>query len=366
MHRVLERQLRKVGIGEGAPTAEQWVQLLERVDRSYVEADQDRYTLERALELSSVEMRQRFDELRAAQRQLVQASRKAGMADVATTVLHNIGNVLNSVNVSSTMLADQLKSSTRAGLGKSLALLHAQPAPGKFLDEDPRGKKLLAYLAAVDVALAEEREKMLAEIASLAKHIEHIKGIVSQQLASARGDARGVKVTERVNVDELIDDAIEVLRSSLPAPDAIRFVRDGESTSVDTDRHKLFQIVMNLLANARDAIAGRPGAGVITIRARRLGEGRVALEVQDDGVGIDEETRARMFAHGFTTKPTGHGFGLHSSACAAMELGGALTAHSDGHGHGATFTVVVGAPRAVTRSGSMARVSVPPRAEALR
>jgi hypothetical protein len=132
MHRVLSRQMRHLGIGEEAPTAEQWARFLERVDHTYSEADRDRYTLERALDLSSAEMRKRFSELRDAQGQLVLASRKAGMADVATSVLHNIGNVLNSVNVSANLVAQLVKGSARSGLGKSLALLAAQPKPGQF------------------------------------------------------------------------------------------------------------------------------------------------------------------------------------------------------------------------------------------
>ena len=171
MHRVLERQIRKLGISAAPPTAEQWGGFLARVDRTYTDGDQERYTLERALDLSSAEMRERFLELRDAQRQLVRASRKAGMADVATSVLHNVGNVLNSVNVSASLVAQVVKSSARSGLGKSLALLAAQASPGRFLDEDPRGQKVIPYLTAVDRALIDERETLLREADSLGKHI---------------------------------------------------------------------------------------------------------------------------------------------------------------------------------------------------
>jgi two-component system NtrC family sensor kinase len=351
MHRVLERQIRKLGIGGNPPTAEQWALLLERIDRAYTDADQDRYTMERALDLSSAEMRKRFTELRAAQEQLLLASRKAGMADVATSVLHNVGNVLNSVNVSANVVAETVKTSARSGLGKSLALLKSQSQPGKFIDDDPRGRKLIPYLAAVDQALGDEQEAMLRETESLAKHIEHIKSIVSQQLAAARGDVRGAKIVEQVAVSELLDDAVSVLKSTLTSPPArITFVREGEPLSIGTDRHKVFQIVMNLLTNARDAIGARTGAGTITLRTLRLTGGQFAIEVEDDGIGIAEDTLTRIFSHGFTTKDDGHGFGLHSSACAASELAGSLVARSQGIGCGATFRLLLSSARSPTRS----------------
>jgi signal transduction histidine kinase len=301
-------------------------------------------------------MRKRFAELRQAQGQLLMASRRAGMADVATSVLHNVGNVLNSVNVSANVVGSLLKASPRTGLGKSLALLGAQAAPGKFIDEDPRGKKLIPYLTAVDKALTDERDAMLRETESLAKNIEHIKSIVSQQLAAARGDTRGAKIVEIVDMATLFDDAADVLQSTLATGQHLALVRDAGAVVIGTDRHKVFQIVMNLLANARDAVAARPGAGKVILRARRTPEQRVAIEVEDDGIGIPEETVARIFSHGFTTKSDGHGFGLHSSACAAGELGGSLTVTSKGRDCGATFTLLLPCERSASKAAS----SVPP------
>ncbi|CAN5773387.1 hypothetical protein BH11MYX4_BH11MYX4_22990 [soil metagenome] len=191
---------------------------------------------------------------------------------------------------------------------------------------------------------------MLRETESLAKHIEHIKSIVSQQLSAARGDVRGAKIVQQVNVCELFDDAIGVLRSSLTPANHVTFVHERDAVIVGTDRHKVFQIVMNLLANSRDAVAARPGPGVITLRARRTAEHEVAIEVEDDGIGIAEDTLARIFSHGFTTKSDGHGFGLHSSACAASELGGSLGARSGGLGRGATFTLLIPCERSATKT----------------
>ena len=187
---------------------------------------------------------------------------------------------------------------------------------------------------------------MLHETESLTKNIEHIKSIVGQQLAAARGDTRGAKIVERVDMNELFEDAAGVLQSTLATGQQLRLMRDAGSVVIGTDRHKVFQIVMNLLANARDAVSARPGAGTITLRAGRTPEQRVAIEVEDDGIGIAEEALARIFSHGFTTKNDGHGFGLHSSACAAGELGGALEVKSAGIDRGATFTLLLSCERA--------------------
>ena len=336
MHKVLERQLRRLGI-TGVPTEEQWTKLLCRVDRAYVEADQDRYTLERALDLSSTEMRKRFSALRDAQEALVAASRRAGMADVATSVLHNIGNVLNSVNVSSNVVVELVKTSSRGGLAKGLALLRSQPSPGKFLDEDPRGQKLQVYFEAISSALEDERTKALGELANLTKNIDHIKVIVSQQLATARGEVRASTLNQRVNLTELTDDALTALRATADVASMIRFECERDAVVLETDRHKVFQILMNLLTNARDALQGR--TGTIRLVVRRSDDGRILIAVSDDGIGIERSALGRIFVHGFTTKADGHGFGLHSSACAAVELGGSLTADSDGPGQGATFTL---------------------------
>lgn len=341
MHKVLARQLKRLELSdspEGVPTSEQWQKFVARVDRTYTESDQDRYTLERSLELSSAEMQRRFTELRRVQGELVETSRKAGMADVAANVIHNVGNVLNSVNVSAAIVARLARSAAGAGIEKGVALLSAQPEPGRFLDDDPRGRKLIGYLSDVCQRVRDERDEMIRELESLTKNIDHIKAIVSQQ----QSRAGAVAIVERLALTELTEDSVRSIDMTTAAGRPIDIVRDYQDPLVvDIDRHKLLQVLVNLLTNARDALMRCDSAPRITLRARPLAGGWVVIEVEDNGEGIARENLSQIFSHGFTTKPDGHGFGLHSSSCSAIELGGKLTAHSEGRGCGARFALVL-------------------------
>ena len=94
---------------------------------------------------------------------------------------------------------------------------------------------------------------------------------------------------------------------------------------------------LEALNNAKQALDARPESRRLTLRIASSEGGRVRVEVEDNGTGIARENLTRIFQHGFTTKKTGHGFGLHSGANTAWEMGGSLQVHSDGPGTGATF-----------------------------
>jgi signal transduction histidine kinase len=108
------------------------------------------------------------------------------------------------------------------------------------------------------------------------------------------------------------------------------------------DRHPVLQILVNLISNAKYAmleLSDRPHRLTLGVGMPAGREGFVRLQVQDTGVGINPEHLSRIFAQGFTTKKDGYGLGLHSAALAARMMGGSLRVHSDGEGHGATFTL---------------------------
>ena len=296
------------------------------------------------LSATNIELASGLAELHSTQAKLIDASRKAGMADVASSVLHNVGNVLNGVNVSAELLLRLVRDSKGIMLGRALALWRSQPDPVRFLTEDSRGPQLVDYLLALAKTLGEERAVALSELAHLARNVEHIKVIVGahQSLAKAAG------VIEELALDALIDDAIQT-RSASHRQHGITIERDYAALPrLKLDRHRLLQILINLLSNAEHAVKPCSWGHRVTLRTRLSDDGQVAIDVEDNGIGIAPENLDKLFIHGFTTKPDGHGFGLHSSACAAQEIGGCITVHSEGVGAGARFTVLVPYVRALS------------------
>ena len=275
-------------------------------------------------------------ELAAMNNQLLDVSRQAGMAEVATNVLHNVGNVLNSVNVSATLVADGVKKSKVGDLARVVAVLDQHAADlGAFMSSDPKGKKLPEFLRHLSEHLGGERQSAIAELESLRTNIEHIKDIVTMQQSYAKVSG----VTEILKVTDLIEDSLRMNAGALVRHE-VQVVREyQEVPPISVEKHKVLQILVNLIRNAKYACdeAGVPDKRM-TLRVVN-GGGTVKISVSDNGVGVPPENLTRIFNHGFTTRKEGHGFGLHSGALAAQELGGSLRAHSDGHGHGATFTL---------------------------
>jgi signal transduction histidine kinase len=269
------------------------------------------------------------------QQELMRASRHAGMAEVATGVLHNVGNILNSVNVTVELLREghgnapiQRVSQLRDILGK----LDATTLDAKRIGA------LVKFTDALASTLAAERTATLEKVDTLRDHVDHIKRVVAMQNAYARQTS----VIEVARVRGLVEEAIEI---ALPPARraAIAVEVDVPDAQLEFDRHRALQIVVNLIANARDAVAANDAPKQIAIQATVVG-GKLSIAVRDSGIGFTPETAERLFAAGFTTKPHGHGYGLHSSALAARQLGGELRARSDGLGCGATFTLVLPVP----------------------
>ncbi len=275
-------------------------------------------------------------ELTNTHQRLMDASRLAGMAEVATGVLHNVGNVLNSVNVSATVLADRVRASKIGGLAKLGELLRTHESDlGTFFTQDPRGRVVPGFIATLNTHLTAEQGEMLAELRSLQKNIEHIKDIVAMQQSHAKISG----LTEVVAASELVEDAV---RMSAPAlvRHGVTVIREFQAqVSVNVEKHKVLQILVNLITNAKHACADAAGPDKRMTLRISAARGRVKIAISDNGVGIPAENLTRIFHHGFTTRKNGHGFGLHNGALAAKELGGALTVDSEGPGRGATFTL---------------------------
>jgi two-component system, NtrC family, sensor kinase len=275
-------------------------------------------------------------ELESTHQKLVDAARRAGMAEIATGVLHNVGNVLNSVNVSATIVADRMRQSKVADLARVVKLIEDNAANlGEYITTDPKGKHLPEFLHLLAAHLADERADVGKELEQLMSKVEHIKSIVATQQSYA-----GVSgVIEAVDLSTMLDDSVRLNQTAF---DRHRIQVIKQYTALPkllVDKQKVLQIVVNLVKNAKEAFhdCHDQADRRVTVRTLLHDEKKIQIQISDNGIGIAAENLTRIFSHGFTTKSTGHGFGLHSCANAANEMGGSLTVQSEGVGKGATF-----------------------------
>lgn len=317
-----------------ATDLEQRNQTLGRTQQQLIAAADEIRDLNATLE-QRIEERTR--ELQDTHNRLVTASKKVGMAEVASGVLHNVGNALSSVNVAAHNVEAGFQRSATARLGRVTALLedHADDLAG-FLTSDHRGKNLVHYLSQLDDRLEEERQFALAEIATIRDGVSHIKSIVRAQQAHSGT----IGMIETCSPAGLLSDALQLVRDRLNA-EQVEVVEILEETpDIETDAHMIVQILVNLVSNAVDAMRGSLSSPRVSLRLSS-DEGTISYGVEDNGVGIHPDAASKIFTFGFTTKSDGHGFGLHHSALAAQQLGGSLGCRSEGPGLGATFVLTL-------------------------
>lgn len=275
------------------------------------------------------------------------------MAMVAIGILHNLGNVINGITVSSAVIQDRLHRSTLPKLHKVVQLLqeHAEDLPS-FIGKDHRGQMLPAFLAQLNEHLEAEQTALIKEVESLRACAAHAADVVAAQQDFARTQS---ELKELVSACSLIETALKLSLASFDMH-GIEVERDYAcAASVFVDRHKVLQILLNLLGNASQALREAPEvAKRVCVRTAAAGD-RIRLEVSDNGVGIAPRHLPLIFNQGFTVnKERGHGFGLHSCANWARELGGVLTVHSDGPGRGASFTLELPTSGPVTKDAAQA------------
>ena len=286
----------------------------------------------------SREFDQMMEKLEASRAALVKTARSAGMSEIATGILHNVGNVLNSVNIAASVAAQKVESMSVTDLQKLTHSLrsHADDL-GTFVTRDPKGKHLVPYLDALGSHLGKQRSGVLGELASLADGIDHIRELIkSQQNYAVQSD-----LIELVSIPSQVEEALNIADKAIPLGPEVEIVRDWQfDEPCLLDRHRLLEILVNLVQNARHALHAHEGAEKrLTLRLYEAEPGRLRIEVADTGIGIPPENLTRIFSLGFTTRSEGHGYGLHTSANAAVEMGGSLVAQSAGAGRGATFVL---------------------------
>jgi signal transduction histidine kinase len=343
---------RKV-IRESAELAELSTLLERKVEERTLEERQRAKELGQALEelgLAHRQLETSHHTLKEAQAQLLETSRRAGMAEVAICVLHNIGNALNSVNVAAETIREALRDGRLENLSSLAKMLEEhQDDLGRFLTEDPRGQRVPDFISTLAKHSESRTAEVREEVTCLIEHVGHIKNIIMSQ----QDNARVVGVDERFDLGAVVTAALEITGLTGGREGISVSVEVDEVPSLSTDRHKVIQVLVNLLSNAKHALrADVKPRKELRVRGESDGD-KVRVTVADSGIGIARESLTRIFAFGFTTKHDGHGFGLHSSANVAREIGGSLACRSDGVGHGATFTFEF-PPRRVAAADSSA------------
>jgi two-component system sensor histidine kinase ChiS len=294
-------------------------------------------SLDRKLDQRNTELEAAVKELQDTQARLVEMAHLAGMTEIATGVIHNVGNVLNNVNISATMLGDRLRRSRIDGLAKVAAMIKEHLGDlDVFLKTDERGRKMAEYLSTLSSTLVGERQDMLGELDFLNEKVQHIRSIIVAQ----QNYARRVSFKEQVDLRSLVADIL-VMHSQSFAKHRVEVVREfDEIPLANLEKSKLVQVLDNLFKNAAESMVSHDcPRRLLTVRIKKGDGARVRIIVCDVGRGIAPDNLQRIFNYGFTTKRNGNGFGLHSAANAMAEMGGTIRAASEGVGKGATFTI---------------------------
>jgi C4-dicarboxylate-specific signal transduction histidine kinase len=283
-------------------------------------------------------VRSRTRELEETQRQLMDTAHLAGRAEVAVSVLHNVGNVLNSLNITTNLTHQRLSRLPLHNVARTGQLLVEHQASPGWLHADERGRMLPEFLVRLGASLERERGELLTQLREVLEHVEHIKHVVAMQ----QHHTSGTRVLERMALAELVEMALRLHAADFERSGVEVVRRYSPLPEMRVEKHKVLQILVNLISNACNALVrGRVEQRRLIVHLGWQPETRWHICVEDNGMGIAPEHLDKLFRFGFTTRQGGQGIGLHVSALAAQEMGGALNAHSDGPGRGAAFILEV-------------------------
>jgi signal transduction histidine kinase len=306
--------------------------------RLYAETQRAEAALRLANEDLEKRVEERTRELKDAQTRLMDTAREVGMAEIASNVLHNVGNVLTSAVVNLEQMREVVDSPRTSRAKQLTAILEEHRDDlAEFLTRDSRGKRVPDYFSALTEELLRERVELQEHLEAMSWHIEHIRSIVQMQ----QNYARTTMLIEECDLSQLVSNAVRTQAAALQRHGIDARCEVPAPCKGRMDRHKVLQILINLITNAKYAVAGVP-EGQRRLLVRLTTEGEMArILVVDNGMGIAPELHEKLFSQGFTTRKDGRGFGLHFSALAAKLLGGHLGLESEGLGKGVTATLVL-------------------------
>ena len=268
----------------------------------------------------------------------IQNAHMAGKSEIATGVLHNIGNVLNSANVGLETILQKFDKSVLENLYKANNLLiQNRSRIAEFFTTDPKGQKLIDFYVELGEATKAEIIGQKFEAQELMKKLQLIKDIINTQQTYAKGRA---EFKERTSLVEVMENALLMQANSLSGHEIKVVKKFSNVPSVLAQKSKLIHVILNLMKNAKESMGTIDSREkILTLEIGKNEKGNIFFKISDTGAGISPENITRIFSHGFTTKNTGHGFGLHFCANSATEMGAVIHAASEGIGKGASFTV---------------------------
>ncbi len=300
----------------------------------------DRKGAEEAVRQMNVDLerrvRERTEQLERSQQELLERAHAAGMADIATSVLHNVGNILSSITTSSQLIRSSIEAPTMAAFSRANGLLSDNlDNLITFMEPEAKGPKLMQFYLELEKLFQRDYSKIQENLGSLMSKVDSIRDVIMAQQSFAAAGFR----TEPMLLSNVVDDAISILDNSLSRHEIQLVKRYRPVPPVTVQKAKLTHTIINILRNAKEAMLKvAAGEKCITIEIDWDGTWSY-LRISDVGCGIAPENLDKVFTHGFTTKKNGHGFGLHSCANAMTEMGGCLRAVSSGPGRGATFVL---------------------------
>ncbi|CAM2069058.1 GHKL domain-containing protein [Sulfidibacter corallicola] len=285
----------------------------------------------------------RTHELEKAQRDLVESARLAGMADIATSVLHDVGNTLNSVVISTQLVKQLLANSKMVGIFKANRVLDEvldDLAQGEAAEAD-RQQRLRAYYARLGEAYTSERTEGLAQLDRLEDLVRVLRDIVKAQ----EQIAGSVSFRDRLQAKALIEQVLILRAGSLQRADVRVTKRIADVPDILGEKLKLIHVFVALIDNAIEAMTETAKTDrSLEIHLFKRNDW-VHVIMRDSGCGFDAKVRERLFQQGFTTKKDHSGYDLHRCANFMAEMEGTLTLTSDGPDRGATAEVTLVAMR---------------------
>lgn len=267
---------------------------------------------------------------------LVESAHKAGMADIATGILHNVGNILASVLVSTQVINEMITNSKIIKFKRANTILRENSKNlDQFILENPKCKKLLVYYLEIENGIDKEIEAFRHHLLRLNEKVNVIRDVISAQ----QNYAGTASLALKMSVNDIIEEALAMLMETKEFQNIRVIKKMNKIPDITVQKTKLVHVLINLFKNAIDAMFELPTENKILTISTELIENNVFIKVSDVGHGIKETDLEKIFAHGFSTKPNGFGFGLHSTANYMTEMGGSIKAESEGKNKGATFVL---------------------------